>query len=265
MDILRVPTVFSAPTHIRKLPSTLQSTCTAPENDRQVISSPPKRIIHLLTRAIGILRKKLRPVATIAFLVLGFLVRSPPAYASTSPSNSEQPSVTTHIVEKLLKKTSPSVDQLIDRYVQKHMFMPDKYDPVESLYREVYDDATRGNYARQLNEITGLSQTGTQECRNGFMNRFGDAIQAFSQRTRLPEQRVTTVVAVAGILGSACLIFLCFQFALDWNRWSTQKALRTRYGNSWSVDATLEEDTDNDDDNDEPNGSKDDETDDDDD
>jgi hypothetical protein len=47
-----------------------------------------------------------------------------------------------------------SFDKMVDQYVKDHMFDDDAYDPVESAYREAYDDVTIGAYPRALKEAT---------------------------------------------------------------------------------------------------------------
>jgi hypothetical protein len=59
--------------------------------------------------------------------------------------------------ERILSATSPSLDEIVDRYVKKYMFDDDTYDPVESVYREAYHDATQGTYPKALREVTAAS------------------------------------------------------------------------------------------------------------
>jgi hypothetical protein len=70
-----------------------------------------------------------------------------PSYASSTAVASPE-----SIVNRVIPKGA-SLDKIVDRYVKDHMFDDDVYDPVESAYREAYEDVTTGKYPRALNEV----------------------------------------------------------------------------------------------------------------
>ena len=70
----------------------------------------------------------------------------PPSYAVSTAASPES------IVSRVIPKGA-SLDKIVDRYVKDHMFDDDTYDPVESAYREAYEDVTTGKYPRTLNEV----------------------------------------------------------------------------------------------------------------
>jgi hypothetical protein len=98
-------------------------------------------------------RKQFRRAVLVAgsaafFWLATTTAHMPPAHASSVAAPAEP------LPERILSATSPSLDEIVDRYVQKYMFDDDTYDPVESVYREAYHDAAHGSYPKALREVT---------------------------------------------------------------------------------------------------------------
>jgi len=107
---------------------------------------------HFLRRAMTILF-----VSSIIFLSTTSFT-SPPTHASSTSVSTTSTTVTKD-------KSREVVDRLVDKYIKKRMFLTDDvFDPMESAYREVYDDIKSGEYPLILSTTaTDFSDKSTSE------------------------------------------------------------------------------------------------------
>ena len=222
-------------------------------------------------RTIG---QKLRRVAVVAWTAAFIWMAScnlnvPPAHASTTIAPQEP------LQERVLSATSPSLERIVDRYVERHMFEADSYDPVESLYREAYNDATQGTYPRALKEVT-TSILG-QESSKGVVdntggNIFGSLLTSalgLLKKRGLSETMAIAVLAGSFVVAGPFAFLLASMMIGGASKRNMNKVMKKRYGETYTVDATIktEEDVeapdDDDEDDDEDDGDEDDDDDDD--
>jgi hypothetical protein len=99
-------------------------------------------------------RKQFRRAVLVAGAAAFFWVATTTAHMPLAHASSVAAAPTEPLPERILAATSPSLDEIVDRYVQTYMFDDDTYDPVESVYREAHHDATHGSYPKALREVT---------------------------------------------------------------------------------------------------------------
>ena len=198
-----------------------------------------------------------------AFFWLGSAtLHAKPSFASSS---------TVAPIERIMEKTSPSLDKIIDKYVRDHMFDDDTYDPIESLYREAYNDATQGTYHQALREVVGesLGQGVEKSLQKGaskmtIENMFFQAISMLQKRG-LSQSTAIVVLASSFAIGAPLAFMLGFAMVSGASKRNMTKLMKSRYGESYTLDATIkpeviveapeddedEDDADDDDDGDE--------------
>lgn len=163
-----------------------------------------------------------------------------PAYASTTspPTMPTSSSTPTH------RLWSATLDDMVDRYVKDHMFDDDVYDPVESAFRETYDDITYGTYPNKLNDITAsvlgksvvaaVDGNGSSDANNNkVIAVFLRASQVLTKTFGLSEtlaQVVLAVTAFAGSFFSFVAVFGGISFVLKQN---LKRELKKRYGDDY--------------------------------
>jgi hypothetical protein len=209
-----------------------------------------------------------------------------PSHASTAAA------ATSHnpVIERLTQAVSPSLDNMVNRYVKDHMFDDDVYDPVESIYREAVDDAASGKYPVALREIASSSLGGdaggsmSRGDRDGntagasIANLLTGAIAALQKRAGLSQQAAILVLAGTFVVAGPMMGLFGMMMIGGVSKRNMNKVMKQRYGDTYTVDATIkpEEDVeapddedddedDDDDDNDDDDDKKDDDDDDDDD
>eukprot|EP00977_Amphora_coffeiformis_P022752 scaffold11454_cov168-Amphora_coffeaeformis.AAC.2 len=228
-------------------------------------------VANLLSFRANLGRKLRRAVVVAWTAAFIFMVSSglnvQPAHASTMAP--QEP-----VQERILSATSPSLDKIVDRYVKNHMFEDDTYDPVESLYREAYQDATQGSYPRALKEVTASvlgqeSSKGMIEKSDG--NAFGSLLTSalgMLKKRGLSEGAAIAVVAASFVVAGPFAFLVGGMVIGGASKRNMNKVMKKRYGDTYTVDATIktEEDVeapDDDDDDDEDDDEDDDKDDDD--
>ena len=178
---------------------------------------------------------------------------TPPSQASTSS--------TLPPIERLLEKTSPSLDKIVSRYVQEHMFDDDAYDPVESLYREAYDDATRGSYPQALRDVaasilgqdsvaknirgTQMESTDTGAGRSGGGGvgvMLTSAITQLKRRLGLSETAAIFVLASLFVVAGPSVFLFVGMIIGGISKRNINRVMKKRYGDTYTVDATIKRD-----------------------
>lgn len=163
------------------------------------------------------------------FLWVGTSAYNPlPAHAAAVPSMPN--------IENVLP--SASLDQMVDRYVKDHMFDDDTYNPVESLYRETYDDINVGTYPATLKDVTaGILGKDAVKIRREGENKviavFQSAATLMTKRVGISEKAAQIVLAVS-VFASACISFVSVfggvSFVLKSNM---RKEMKKRYGEDY--------------------------------
>jgi hypothetical protein len=176
-----------------------------------------------------------------------------PAYASTSATSSSSIPITSTTRNWSFKDfqllPSASLDQMIDRYVKDHMFDDDVYDPVESAYREAYEDSIQSSgsssYPSRLLDITSSvlgknsvvvgSAVGRQSSTSGnpIIGSLLRASQFLTSRFGISEgiaQVVLAVTAFAGSFVSIVSVLGGISFVLKRN---LNRELKKRYGDDY--------------------------------
>lgn len=197
-----------------------------------------------------------------------------PSHASTTAAPQEP------IQERILKATSPSLDTIVDRYVEKYMFNDDTYDPVESLYKEAYQDATQGTYPKALKEVKssilgqetgkGLASVNEKSLENVVGGILKSALGMLQKRGLSESASIAVLAASLVILGPFTFLFGGMVIGGISKR-NMNKVMKKRYGDTYTVDATIRteeeveapEDEDDDEDNDDDDDDEDDDDDDD--
>lgn len=237
--------------------------------------SPLSRLATTLLQLRFKLGRKLRRAAIVMWSAAVIWAASSnlniqPCHASTMAP--KQP-----IQERILSVTSPSLDTIVERYVEKYMFDDDTYDPVESLYREAYKDATQGTYPRALKEVTGSvfgQESGKGLASSGEKsgeNMFGNAIVStlgFLKKRGLSESTAIAVLAASFVVAGPFVFLVGGMIIGGASKRNMNKVMKKRYGDTYTVDATIrtEEDVEapDDEDDDEDEDDEDDDEDDDD-
>lgn len=203
--------------------------------------NPSNVIQRLDAKRIAVGRKFRRSAMALLFTTLFWFgaagVHAPISQASTAP---------TARIERVLSSTSPSLDKIVDRYVRKHMFDDDTFDPVESAYREAYEDATVGAYPQTLKEIT--SGTLGQES-NGLASRDGSessgigalltSVVGALKKRGLSESAAIVVLAGLFVVAGPCTFLFTGMIIGGMSKRSINRTMKQRYGDTYTVDATM--------------------------
>ena len=253
---LRNPSIPLA--SISKLTKTQQHQLLGPANDRVTWSSRKRhqarwnRIRSALLRCIrfqAVVALKVRRwtvtamAATIVWLAAAGY-HSPVAVATTTATATKSTVTPT----QRLFSWSTSIDEMVDHYVKDHMFDDDVYDPVESAYRETYDDIVSGTYPTKLKDVTtsvlgksaavsdlisGDTRSGSSDDNNKVIAVFVQASQLLTKNFGLSEtvaQVILAVTAFAGSFFSFVAVFAGLSFVLKQN---LRRELRKRYGDDY--------------------------------
>uniref|UniRef100_A0A7S3DWX5 Transmembrane protein n=1 Tax=Entomoneis paludosa TaxID=265537 RepID=A0A7S3DWX5_9STRA len=170
-------------------------------------------------------------------------VNTPPAYASSTASAAVPPQE--RVVNFVTGRAS--LDNMVDQFVQKHMFDDDSFDQVESTYRESYQDVAVGNYPNALREATA-SVLGER----GLGNLLAEASETSNWLSAfmgtMQKKFGLSAVAASAVLAVTGLVALPFAFVFGFFVFGTiskrnlNKVFKSRYGDGYTVDATIKQD-----------------------
>jgi hypothetical protein len=176
----------------------------------------------------------------------------------------------------LLERTSPDLEAIVDRYVRRHAFDDETYDPIESAYREAHQDAVEGQHPAAIREIAGRLVSGSAAAAardadggGGFGGFLTSATGALQKRAGLSEQAAAWVLAAAFVVAGPSLFLFTGMVIGGMSKRNINRVMRERYGDTYTVDATIkqeetveapddDEDEDDEDDEDEDNDGDDD-------
>ena len=186
--------------------------------------------VCLLSLAAKI-RRSLLVVAASALIWFGSAgIHAPPSHASSSAA--AVPSQSRSIM-------SVSVEQIVDQYVQDHMFDDDVYDPVESVYREAIGDKVRGTHPKAISEITVsvLGQDGMKAEKTTSSSSVGDWIMnavGFLQRKGLSETAAIIILTGSVVFAGPTLFLLAATMAGSQSKRQILGVMKKRYGDTYT-------------------------------
>ena len=188
-----------------------------------------------LTRVNAKLRRATMILAASAMIWFGTAGSyTPPASAASSSS----------LVQKILPASN---EQIIDRYVQRHMFDDDDAthkDPLESAYREAYEDyKTTGSYPRALKEITTevLGQgagnkliRSEDETTMGFFGVVRGIMRFLERRGGMSEATALAVVMGTLVIVTPTSMLLIGTVLTGISKRNMNKLMKKRYGETYT-------------------------------
>jgi hypothetical protein len=162
------------------------------------------------------------------------------AQASAPSASSSSPPV----VQVSRNLFSRSVDHIVDNYVKDHMFDDDVYDPIESIYREAMDDKLQGTYPKALKEITSsvLGQDVIKAEKAASGSSFGSTLVkavGFLRQKGLSETQAIALLTGSLVIGTPTIVFAVLMMVGAQNKRSINRLMKKRYGETYTVDATI--------------------------
>jgi hypothetical protein len=145
---------------------------------------------------------------------------------------------------------SPSLDQIVQDYVQDRMFDDDVYDPVESIYRETIDDNIKGTHPKALKEITStvlgrdVVKAQTKASAGSAVANALNKVIAVLRNRGLSEAQAIALLTGSVFLGVPYLILNVVLALAYQNKHSITNVMKKRYGDAYTVDATIKEEDD---------------------
>lgn len=209
-----------------------------------------KSMMSMIPSLIMKLRRSLSIMLTSALLLFGPmsntpLLHRPTAHASTLTASPQ---------------AQKTLDKLIDNYVQKHMFDDDKYDPLESTYREIVTDSSIGEYPNALSSIasnlgatqttssSGSSAEQTTANSDGIMKMMLKFVNTLETKYNLPRSVLVPVIALLAFGVPSIIIFMGLMSFSYAQKGMTERMAIERYGESVldAEELVVEEDEDDD-------------------
>ena len=123
-------------------------------------------VVRAMQKVVLTIRRTLAIASAAALIYFGSAhLNTSPSHANTAPAATAPPVIrmlsggasASRPGVQLASSTATAaskarLDQMVDRYVKKHMFADDAYDPFESAYREAHADQTTSAYPETLAE-----------------------------------------------------------------------------------------------------------------
>jgi hypothetical protein len=139
---------------------------------------------------------------------------------------------------------SAPIDKIVDNYVKNHMFDDDVYDPVESIYREAMDDRIHGTYPKALKMVTSsvLGKDIIKAERSASGTTLGTTLVkmvGFLRQKGLSETQAIALLAGSLVLGTPTIAFVLLMMVGAQNKRSINRLMKKRYGETYTVDATI--------------------------
>jgi hypothetical protein len=224
--------------------------------------------------SISSIRRRIGVLATSFLLVWGVFLGGLPMMPSqpptanaastttTSSTTATTTTTTTARTERWLDQTSPTLDAMIDKYIRQHMFDDDvsMLDPITGTYREAYDDTTTGRYPAALRDIvtdtlrdTKLdpllpSSSSSSSFQNGGTRVPFDVgslltrtISLLQKRIGLSEMGATIVLALGFVLAGPSLFLFAGMMVGGISKRNMDQVFKKRYGDTYTVDATIKQ------------------------
>jgi len=152
------------------------------------------------------------------------------------PANAASPSIA---IQKILP--SAPLEKIVDRYVKDYMFDDDVYDPVESTFRETYDDVTSGEYPKALEDITvgilGKKAVKKDDGGNGIIRGL-QVVQKILVRLGFSEKAAQLTLAVATFSAMAGGFIISIGLVGSSIKAKMGRRMKKRYGDDFTMDAS---------------------------
>jgi hypothetical protein len=186
---------------------------------------------HKLKRAATLLFT----VATIWLATAGFYAA--PSNASTTTTSAAPSTTITKVIPKVLH--SKSLDDIVDKYVQNHMFDDDAYDPVESTYREAFEDNVVGTHPKALRDVRSsvLGSKGIKvekEKSGGVVEFLSGTIRFIRNKTGFSETGAILLIAAAFVIAGPVGFTFGGMMAGGMSKRNMNKLMKKRYGDTYT-------------------------------
>ena len=142
-----------------------------------------------------------------------------------------------------------TIDRIVDRYVKSHMFDDDVYDPVESTYKEAIVDKIQGSHPRSINEIATsvLGSDGVKAEKSASAKGVGGFLLTcvnFLQRRGMSESTAILLLAGTFVFAGPVLFATVGMMVGNQSKRQINSVMKQRYGDTYTVDATIKPDED---------------------
>jgi hypothetical protein len=213
--------------------------------------------------SISSIRRRIGVLATSFLLVCGVCLGGLPMMPSQPPMANAASTTTTARTERWLDQTSPTLDAMIDKYIRQHMFDDDvsMLDPITGTYREAFDDTTTGRYPTALREIVtdtlrdtkldpllpssssslSLQNGGTRVPSFDVGSLLTRTISLLQKRIGLSEMGATIVLALGFVLAGPSLFLFAGMMVGGISKRNMDQVFKKRYGDTYTVDATIKQ------------------------
>lgn len=205
-------------------------------------------------------RRSTLVLSMAAFIWMSSLSMSHASTTTTTTSttaSSNNPTIISKIVPSSTRADA-SLDRLVQRYIQDYMFADDIYDPLESAFREAYDDVTKGTYPRQLSEVTSsvLGQSGStmvgtttttttssssssgSSMSEGTEDRVGrwllQTIRMFQRRFGVSETTAINIMAAIFVVAGPCIFLFFGMIVGGMSKRQINRIMKQRYGDTYT-------------------------------
>mmetsp|Transcript_27577 Transcript_27577/g.40586 ORF Transcript_27577/g.40586 Transcript_27577/m.40586 type:complete len:316 (-) Transcript_27577:132-1079(-) len=229
-----------------------------PQSSSTSVALKVSKLIQKVKRAFTILLAS-------AFLFLSSAkLHTPPTHASSSTTSSS-----INAVQMVSSTTSGTLDKMVDKYIQKHMFSNDEYNAFESTYREAHADSTGSSAYPSALTSTATSVIGKNTANKPSLSKedstsmastlLKKTIAGILNTSKLLEAKLGIssnmaygVTLFGAIFVTPVVLFLGFMSFSNMQRFKMDQMERNRYGEVLNMyaDKKKEEDIDLDDDDD---------------
>lgn len=176
-------------------------------------------------------------IATIWLSAAGFHTAPSNAASAAAAASSSSSTVVNRVLPKVLR--SKSLDDIVDKYVKSHMFDDDVYDPVESAYREAFEDNVVGAHPKALAETRSsvLGSSGIKvekEKSGGIVDYLSGAIRFIRVKTGFSETGAILLIAAAFVIAGPVGFAFGGMMAGGMSKRKMNKIMKKRYGETYT-------------------------------
>jgi hypothetical protein len=165
-------------------------------------------------------------------------------WMSTAGTYTPPAAASSNVIERVMPSSS-SQDQIVDKYIRRHMFDTDDAtmaDPLESAYREAFSDyQTDGSYPRALKEVMAdvlgkRVAVGKKavEGNGGFLGALQGAIKIVERGTGVSEATAVKVVGGTLVVTIPSVLVLFALSLAQQSKRSMNRLMKERYGESYT-------------------------------
>lgn len=191
-------------------------------------------------RSSKLLAKMRRSISLLSTAIIFWFgasgLRASPSHASTAAAPGSE--------SRAL--SSPSLVKIVDGYVKDHMFDDDVYEPVESVYREAIGDKIKGAHPRALSEVTAstLGQGGIRSDKTSATGIGGIILNGVNfLKARGLSESMAIIILTGSFVVAGPIAFVCAGMIVGaQSKRQINRVMKQRYGDTYTVDATIKED-----------------------